>query len=63
MSQRTRILTQIVGFRGWKVTEHRWETKDGRKVEPVGGYDVPPVIDDNYFCRSATTRFAGSSHT
>jgi transposase len=42
MSQRTRILTQIVGFRGWKVTEHRWETKDGRRVEPVGGYDVPP---------------------
>jgi hypothetical protein len=38
----SRILTQIVGFRGWKVTEHRWETKDGRRVEPVGGYEVPP---------------------
>lgn len=42
MSQRTRILTQIVGFRGWKVAQFRWETKDGRRLEPVAGYDVPP---------------------
>jgi len=42
MSQRTKILTQIVGFCGWKVTEHRWESKDGAVIAPVGGYDVPP---------------------
>lgn len=41
MSQRTKILTQIVGFRGWKVTEHYWESRDGTRIEPVGGYDVP----------------------
>ena len=41
MSQRTTILTQIAGFRGWKVAEHRWEAKDGRRIEPVAGYDVP----------------------
>jgi len=42
MSQRTKILTQIVGFGGWKVTEHRWEAKDGQQIEPVAGYDVSP---------------------
>jgi transposase len=41
MSQRTRILTQIAGFRGWKVAEHRWESRDGAVIVPVGGYDVP----------------------
>lgn len=41
MSQRTKILTQIVGFRGWKVAGHRWESKSGCVIEPVGGYDVP----------------------
>jgi hypothetical protein len=40
MSQRTTILTQIAGFRGWKVTDSRWEAKDGRTVEPVAGYDL-----------------------
>jgi len=41
MSQRTRILTQITGFAGWKVHEARWEAKDGRAMTPVAGYDVP----------------------
>jgi transposase len=41
MGQRTKILTQLVGFRGWKVVEHRWESKGGGIVVPVGGYDVP----------------------
>jgi transposase len=40
MSQRTTILTQIAGFRGWKVADSRWEAKDGRTVEPVAGYDL-----------------------
>lgn len=42
MSQRTAILTQIVGFRGWKVNATRWESKDGQPIEPVSGYDLPP---------------------
>jgi len=41
MSQRTAILTQIAGFRGWKVKAGRWESKEGRTIEPVAGYDVP----------------------
>ena len=41
MSQRTRILTQIVGYRGWKVTESRWEARDGTTIQPVAGYEVP----------------------
>jgi hypothetical protein len=41
MGQRARILTQIVGIQGWKVTEHRWEGVDGNAIEPVAGYDVP----------------------
>ncbi len=41
MSQRTAILTQIAGIRGWKVKTDRWESKDGRQIEAVAGYDVP----------------------
>ena len=41
MSQRTKILTQIAGFCGWKVMATRWESADGRSFAPVSGYDVP----------------------
>jgi len=41
MSQPARILTQIAGFRGWKVVEAYWEDSQGQRVEPVAGYDVP----------------------
>jgi transposase len=41
MSQRTKILSQIAGFRGWKVVETRWENAAGQPIEPVAGYDVP----------------------
>lgn len=41
MSQRTRILSQIAGFRGWKVVESYWESRDGKRFGPVRGYDVP----------------------
>lgn len=40
MSQRTSILTQITGFRGWKVQATRWEGADGRLIKPIAGYDV-----------------------
>jgi len=41
MSQRTRILSQITGFWGWKVVETRWENAAGQPIDPVAGYDVP----------------------
>ena len=42
MSQRTRILTQIAGFRGWKVAEVYWRGAWGERIEPIAGYDVGP---------------------
>ncbi len=40
MSQRTRILSQIAGFVGWKVVSVHWETATGQPLEPVAGYEV-----------------------
>ncbi|HEU0052212.1 MAG TPA: ISL3 family transposase [Longimicrobium sp.] len=40
MSQRTRILAEIWGYRGWKVTDVAFE-RDGVAVKPVAGV-VPP---------------------
>ena len=39
MSQRTRILSQIAGFCGWKVTEPYWESRSGERFEALG-FDV-----------------------
>jgi transposase len=41
MSQHPRILSQIAGFRGWKVVEAYWENARGERFEPPG-FDVPP---------------------
>lgn len=41
MGQRARILTQIAGFRGWKVKDVYWESSSGERIRPVAGYDVP----------------------
>ena len=41
MGQRARILTQIAGFRGWKVADAYWENRYGERLEPVAGYEVP----------------------
>ena len=41
MGQRARILTQIAGFTGWKVTDAYWENPTGKRFEQVGCYDVP----------------------
>ena len=41
MGQRARILTQVTGFRGWKVADAYWESAGGQQIEPVGGYEVP----------------------
>jgi transposase len=38
MGQRGRILTDILGFAGWKVKEVFFESAAGRRVEPVGGF-------------------------
>ncbi len=37
MGQRARILTEILGFDGWKVTEAFFESATGLRVKPVGG--------------------------
>jgi len=37
MGQRARILTEILGFDGWKVKEAFFESAAGVRVEPVGG--------------------------
>lgn len=41
MSQRTRILTQIAGFCGWKVIEVYWENAKGELLGLMRGFDVP----------------------
>jgi len=41
MGQRSRILTQVLGYRGWRVVEAFFEAADGSRVVPVAGYDVP----------------------
>jgi transposase len=38
MGQRGRILTEILGFDGWKVKEVFFESAAGVRVEPVGGF-------------------------
>jgi len=39
MGQRTRILTEILGFDGWKVKEAYFESAQGQRVEAVGGFE------------------------
>jgi transposase len=38
MGQRARILTAIVGFDGWRVTDAFFENAAGQRVKPVRGY-------------------------
>lgn len=40
MGQRSRILAQVLGFAGFRVTATRWENAAGERVEPVGGLVV-----------------------
>jgi transposase len=40
MGQRARILTEILGFGGWKVTETFFESATGERVRPVGGFSM-----------------------
>jgi transposase len=44
MGQRTKILTQILGFYGWKVAEHYFEAQDGHRVLPVRDYLLPARV-------------------
>jgi transposase len=41
MGQRGRILSQITGFRGFRVMDAHFENAAGERAEPVAGYDVP----------------------
>lgn len=38
MGQRARILAEILGHEGWRVTETFFESEEGRRVEPVRGF-------------------------
>ena len=38
MGQRAQILTAILGFDGWKVTQTSFEAATGERVEAVGGF-------------------------
>lgn len=38
MGQRSAILARILGFDGWRVEEHFFESKTGERVEPVGAF-------------------------
>ncbi len=40
MGQRAKILTEILGFDGWKVKEAFFESAAGKRVEPVGGMSL-----------------------
>lgn len=40
MGQRARILAQVLGFDGWRVTEAFFEAGTGERVEPLGGFSV-----------------------
>lgn len=42
MGQHTKILTQITGFLGWKIAEHRWEGARRESIGPVVGFNVLP---------------------
>ena len=44
MGQRQEILTQLWGYRGWRVRKVRFEGSDGGGVEPVAGYELPPEV-------------------
>src|SRR5262245_38832683 len=42
MGQRAGILTEIWGYRGWRVREVFYEDAEGRRFEPLAGYGVMP---------------------
>ncbi len=42
MGQRTKILTDIWGYRGWRVRQAFYEDADGNRFEPVSGYRTLP---------------------
>jgi transposase len=44
MGQRARILTEIFGFRGWKVVDAFFEDEAGRPVSPPGDYALMPCV-------------------
>jgi hypothetical protein len=56
MGQRSQTLTQVLGYRGWRVVEASYERADGTKVTPVAGYDVPQEL---LFVLRTERRWAG----
>ena len=58
MGQRGRILTEILGFDGWKVKATFFESSKGERVEPVGGFAVLREASGT----PSTTRVVSSTH-
>lgn len=44
MGQHAKILTQLLGFDGWKVVESYFEAPDGSRVLPLGTYLLPMEV-------------------
>ena len=44
MRQRERSLTQIIGYRGWRVVDVWFQTRSGRRVDPPPGCEVAPAL-------------------
>ena len=44
MSQRTKMIAEIWGYRGWNVTSVTYERPDGRIVTPIEGFFLPADV-------------------
>jgi hypothetical protein len=59
MSQRTKIVAEIWGYRGWNVTSIGYERSDGTRVTPLAGFVSPELtivlqVERRWTCRCAT---------
>ena len=44
MGQRTKMLAQILGFQGWVPSDSWFEKPDGKRMEPIDGFDMPQGV-------------------
>ena len=56
MGQRARILTQVTGFRGWKVAGACWESERGQRIDldAIEGVSIPTGEEDRPVLRVST---------
>lgn len=58
MSQRTKIVAEIWGYRGWNVTAITYKCPDGTPITPVAGFVSAEVRVVIYVARRRTSRCA-----